>query len=73
LLFGREAVISDVSEDLEEQLMDKLRNNRFAMQIDEATDCSGVAHLIAYIRYVENKTLSEDMLSYKPIKIGKQH
>jgi hypothetical protein len=36
--------------------MDKLRNNRVAIQIDEATDCSGVAHVIAYVRYVENKT-----------------
>jgi hypothetical protein len=45
--------ISDISEDLEEQLMEKLRNNSFAIQIDEATDCSGVAHLIAYVRYVE--------------------
>jgi hypothetical protein len=41
--------ISDISEDLEEQLIEKLRNNRFAIQIDEATDCSGVAHLIAYV------------------------
>jgi hypothetical protein len=54
--------ICDTSEDLEEQLMEKLRNSRFAIQIDEATDCSGVAHLIAYVRYVENKTLNEDML-----------
>jgi hypothetical protein len=30
--------ISDISEDLEEQLMEKLRNNRFVIQIDEATD-----------------------------------
>jgi hypothetical protein len=41
--------ISDISEDLEEQLMEKLRNNHFAIQINEATDCSGVAHLIAYV------------------------
>jgi hypothetical protein len=48
--------------------MEKLRNNSFAIQIDEATDCSGVAHLIAYVRYVSNKTLNEDMLFCKPIK-----
>jgi hypothetical protein len=41
--------ISDISEDLEEQLMEKLRNNHFAILIDEATDCSGAAHLIAYV------------------------
>jgi hypothetical protein len=48
--------------------MEKFRNNRFAIQIDEATDCSGVAHLIAYVQYVENKTFNEDMLFCKPIK-----
>jgi hypothetical protein len=48
--------------------MEKLRNNRFAIQIDEATDCSGVAHLTAYVRYVKNKTLNEDMLFCKPTK-----
>jgi hypothetical protein len=60
--------ISDISEDLEEQLMEKSRNNRFAIQIDEVTDCSGITHLIAYVRYVENKTFNEDMIFYKPIK-----
>jgi hypothetical protein len=65
--------ISDISEDFEEQLMEKLRRNHFAVQIDEATDCSGVAHLIAYVRCVENKTLNEDMLFCKPIKSREQH
>jgi hypothetical protein len=60
--------ISDISEDLEEQLMEKFGNSRFTIQIDEATDCGGVAHLTAYVRYVENKTLNEDMLFCKPIK-----
>jgi hypothetical protein len=60
--------IFDMSEDLAEKLMEKLRNNSFAIQIDEATGCSGVAHLIAYVRYVENKTLNEDILFCKPIK-----
>jgi hypothetical protein len=60
--------ISDISEDLEEQLKQKLRNNRFAIQSDEATDCSGVAHLIAHLRYLQYKTLNEDMLFCKPIK-----
>jgi hypothetical protein len=60
--------ISDISEDLEKQLTEKFRNNRFAIQIDEATDCNGVALLIADARHVENKTLNEDMLFCKPIK-----
>jgi hypothetical protein len=53
---------------LEEKLMEKLRNNRFAIQIDETTDCSGGGDLIAYVRYVENKTLNGDILFCKTIK-----
>jgi hypothetical protein len=56
-----------VSEEVE-QLTEKLRNRRFSMQIDEATDCSGIVHLLAYVRYVEDTTINEDMLSCKPIK-----
>jgi hypothetical protein len=45
-----------------------LRNKRFAIQIDEATDCSGIWHLIAYVRYGEDTTINEDVLFCIPIK-----
>jgi hypothetical protein len=53
--------IPDISEGLEEQLIDKLRNKGFSINIDEATDCSGTGHLIAYMGYVED-TINEDTL-----------
>jgi hypothetical protein len=40
--------IADISEDLVEQLIEKLRNKCFSIQIDKATDCSAIGHLIAY-------------------------
>jgi hypothetical protein len=45
-----------------------LRNKRFPIQIDEATGCSGIGRLIAYVRYVEETSINEDMLFCKPIK-----
>jgi hypothetical protein len=29
-----------------------VRNKRFSMHIDEATDCSSIGHLIGYVWYV---------------------
>jgi hypothetical protein len=60
--------IADISEDSEEQLIEKLRNKRFSIQIDEVTDCSGIGHLIAYVQYVEDTIINEDTLFCKPIK-----
>jgi hypothetical protein len=45
-----------------------LRNKHFSTQFDGATDYSGIGHLIAHVRCVEDTTIIEDMLSYKPIK-----
>ena len=56
-----------MSEDLELQLIDKLRDNHFALQVDEATDSSKDCHLIAYVRYVHGRELYEDLLFCKPI------
>jgi hypothetical protein len=36
-----------------------MKKKRFSIQIDEATDCSGIAHLIDYMRYVENTAINE--------------
>jgi hypothetical protein len=38
-----------------------MRKKSFSIQIDEATDCSGIAHLIAYIRYIEDTAINEDI------------
>jgi hypothetical protein len=48
--------------DLEEQLIEKVRNNRFSIQMGEATHCCNISHLIDYVRYVEDTTTDEDIL-----------
>jgi hypothetical protein len=54
--------IADISEDLEEQLIGKLRNKHLSIQFDKATDCSGIGHLTAYVQYVEDTTINKDVI-----------
>ena len=59
--------ISDISDDLEEQLTEKLKDKRFALQVDEATDSNKDCLLIAYVRFVTSESLYEDLLFCKYI------
>jgi hypothetical protein len=43
-----------------------MRNKRFSIQTDEATDCSAIGHLTEYLPYVEDTTVTDDMLFCKP-------
>jgi hypothetical protein len=49
-------------------VIEKVRNKCFSIQIDEATDCSGIGHLIACMPYVESTTINEDVLFCKHVK-----
>ncbi|XP_049322931.1 zinc finger BED domain-containing protein 5-like [Astyanax mexicanus] len=62
--------ICDISNDLEAQLIDKLKENRFAIQVDEATDSSKNCLFISYVRFVnsESLTMSEDLLFCKSVQ-----
>ena len=54
----------DISNDIEAQLTEKLKENRFAIQVDEATDSSKKCLFISYVRFVNSESLSlnEDLL-----------
>ena len=41
--------INDISEDICDQLVSRVRTSKFAIQVDEATDVAKDAHLIAYV------------------------
>jgi hypothetical protein len=43
----------DISEDLEEQLIEKLRIKRFSIQINEATDYSGIGYFVTYVHVLK--------------------
>ena len=55
--------INDISEDICDQSVSRMRTSK----VDEATDVAKDAHLIAYIRYVEETDIIEDILFCKPI------
>ncbi|XP_041844388.1 protein FAM200A-like isoform X1 [Melanotaenia boesemani] len=59
--------ICDISNDLEDQLIEKLQDIRFSLQVDEATDSNKNCLLIAYVRFVTSDSLSEDLLFCKYI------
>ncbi|KAM3868917.1 zinc finger BED domain-containing protein 5-like [Diretmus argenteus] len=57
--------IDDLSNDIEEQLAEKIKDKRFALQVDEATDSNKDCLLIAYVRYIDGEEISEDLLFCK--------
>lgn len=59
--------IHDISENINEQLISKLKNKNFAIQLDEATDSNKDAHLICYIRFMDKTNIIEALLFCKPI------
>jgi len=59
--------IQDMAEDINDQLIEKLIGNDFAIQLDEATDRHNDAHLICCVRLVVNDAFHEDLLFCKTI------
>ncbi|XP_030289596.1 zinc finger BED domain-containing protein 5-like [Sparus aurata] len=55
--------IQDIANDIKDQLIDRVRKSgRFSLQIDECTDVSGDAQLLAFVRYSYEGKMHEDML-----------
>ncbi|KAL1276347.1 hypothetical protein QQF64_035970 [Cirrhinus molitorella] len=50
---------------MEMQLNDKIRDNHFALQMDEATDNNKDCLLITYVRFIDADDLREDLLFCK--------
>jgi hypothetical protein len=51
-----------MSENVENQLISRLKSRSFCLQIDETTDISKCAQLLAYIRYVYESEMEEELL-----------
>lgn len=60
--------INDIANDLKEQLVDKLKDKRFALQFDEATDSNKDCLFIAYVRFDMTNSLCEDLLFCKYVR-----
>ncbi|XP_035223584.1 zinc finger BED domain-containing protein 5-like [Stegodyphus dumicola] len=61
--------IADIAEDVECQLLSKLRDNLFSIQLDEATDSNKDAHFIAYVRFCDDSLVEEELRFCKPIEL----
>ena len=60
--------ISEMSADIESAVLDKIRiGNKFALQLDESTDISGHAQLLANVRFVDGDTIRENFLFCKAL------
>ena len=54
--------ISKIGQDIMCQLNDRVKRKKFALQLDESTDVSGLAQLIVFVRYIANGKPEEDLL-----------
>lgn len=55
--------IDDVAVDIVDQVVEKFKlSGSFAMQLDESTDVSGEAQLIAFVRYRDISEINEHIL-----------
>ena len=62
--------IDKISDDINDQLVAKMRGNEFSLQLDEATTSTSNkdAYLICYVRFIDNDdNIVEDLLFCKPI------
>jgi hypothetical protein len=65
--------IYDMSEDMNDQLIEKLKYKHFGIQLDEATDNSNYTHLICYVRFTDGEdNIVEDLLFCKGITAGSE-
>lgn len=60
--------IFDISDDLQEQLIEPLTDKRFSLQFDEATDSNKDCLFIAYVRFDISASLCEDLLFCKYVQ-----
>ncbi|KAL4096902.1 hypothetical protein QTP88_021777 [Uroleucon formosanum] len=54
--------ILDLTKDINDQLIDKLKSKDFSLQLDEATD-NNDGHLIYYVRFIDGGVFHEDLFS----------
>lgn len=60
--------ILDLAEDINDQLIDKLKGKDFSLKLDEATDNNNDGHLICYVRFIDGGVFHEDLLFCRTIK-----
>ncbi len=57
--------ISELSRDIEELTLQKIKSFLFALQTDEASDCSSKCHLLTFVRFVDGHNIIDQFLFMK--------
>ena len=58
--------IDEISNDIKAQLLERLKQTYFAIQLDKSTDITGQAQLLVYVRYCwGGETIEDFMLCYE--------
>ena len=57
-----------MGQDVELQLIEKLKSQKFSLQIDECTVRKSEALLLAYVRYIDKEKFQEEMLFCQSFK-----
>lgn len=55
----------EMSTDINESTVEKVKGNPFAIQLDESTDYTGKCYLIAFVRFVDNSDVCNQFLFLK--------
>ena len=63
--------IDEMAADVEEKLCDILKNTSFSLQIDESTLPSNEALLLAYVRFIREERICEEMLFARTLLTNK--
>lgn len=61
-------IIDKMGTDIVAQVVEKLRAGDFSLQLDESTDISGQAQLVAFARYVDSDDIKEHVLFWKRLE-----
>ncbi|XP_025422231.1 zinc finger BED domain-containing protein 5-like [Sipha flava] len=61
--------IIHMSDDIEKTITNKLTTNKlyFALQIDESTDISGIAHVLGFVRFIDENKIVNQFLCCKQL------
>uniref|UniRef100_A0A8C5CF82 DUF4371 domain-containing protein n=1 Tax=Gadus morhua TaxID=8049 RepID=A0A8C5CF82_GADMO len=60
--------IIEIANDMKCQIIERVKNCRFSLQLDESTDVTSVAQLLVFVRYSYEGKLHEDMLFCSPME-----
>lgn len=55
--------INAISDNINEQLINKLKDKHLAIRLDEATDCNKNGHLMCYVCFMDGINVTEELRS----------